>query len=906
MCAGICNSWAQLDSTRTILKNIGIDTTAQETVESMDSIILNSTALDTSQLDSLSSDSLRSSSNVKLSPDAIDIAIEYGSRDSMIMDNVNRLVHLHGEAYVNYGERSLKAGYILLDLNTNLALAKGVRDSLDELIETPVFTDNQQEIEAVKMRYNFKTRKGLVYDVTTVEGDLHVRSEMTKFYGSGGSTGREHHHIYSLYAIATTCDADHPHFGIRSKKQKVVPDKVAVVGPSNLEIGGVPTPLYLPFGFFPLKNTRRAGLMFPNNYEYSDRWGFGLANVGYYLPISDNLDLTVLTDFYFRGSYAIDGEVRYKKRYKYSGNIQVGFSRYQTERVVNLENGQQDLRLSRDKSFSLRLRHNQSPTANPYRTIGGSINIESNQYDNLNFNNARNVLNNTLNSNFSLTQIIPGSPVTVTLGLTHSQNTSTRSMRMSLPRLDIRMKQINPFKKKRRTGPEKWFEKIALSYQSTLRYDLNGIDTTFFEAETFDNGKFGVEHRISSNVNFNLFKYFQLSPFVNFRETWYTKSSNADFIDSVSVVLDTIFNALDSTDFTVSRDTISFGRLETNRISDFNAIHQVDAGLSLFTKVYGTMRFRRGWLRGLRHTIKPSISLSYTPDYTRPELGYFDSYVRKNDQGEEELVQYSVFQDEIFGGPSSGGERLSLNYSLLNLFEAKVFSKRDSTTKKFSLLDNLNVSGSYNFSADTLHWSPISASGNLRLFNGITQMKIGASFDPYAVDERGRRINTFERDVSGKFLRFNSATFSLNSSVTMKDIMSAFGKKKKKEDHSENTLLGIFEGLRFTHQFTIRSRQLDDGRIIFEPSIHSIAVRGSLPLSPKWNLNVGQVDYNFVRKGTSYPDLSLSRDLHCWSMGISWFPERNTYNFYIRVKPGSLDFINLPYSRNREDGFQNL
>ena len=862
-----------------------------------------------SQLDSLGSDSLNSNLGYIISKDGIDQQIDYGSKDSLIMDNVNRLVHLYGDAYVQYGTLELKANYILLDLNTNIALAEGTPDSLGKIAGKPVFKDGAQEFEAGRMRYNFKTKKGLVYEVTTTEGDLYILGATTKFFGEGGEDDRINNTVYSSDAIFTTCDHDVPHFGIRSKKQKVIPNKVAIVGPSNLEIGGVPTPLYLPFGFFPLKTGKRGGLMFPNNYQYSERWGFGLENVGYFLPISDNFDLTLMTDFYFRGSYGIDSDLRYKKRYKYQGSLKLGYSSYKTEEIQSLSSGSgSELTNVRQNSYFIRLSHSQNPNAHPYRSLSGSINMEVNRYENLNYNDANRVLNNNLNSNFTLTQQFPGSPFTATLGLAHSQNTSTRQMRMSLPRFDLKMKQINPFKKKRRTGPEKWYEKVSLSYSTALKYDLSGIDSVFFEQETFQNGKFGVQHNVTTNVNFNLFKYFTVTPFVNFKETWYTKETNKSFFDSLSIQIDTIYDNPDSSDFVLRRDTLSLGRDLDVRNSNFNAIHQYDAGVSLFTKIYGTVRFKKGWLRGLRHTAKPTITMSYSPNYRRESLGYYDEYVSKSSTGELDTISYSIFEDENFGSPS-GSERFALNYSLTNLFEAKLFSKKDSTTKKAKILDNLNFSGNYNFIADSLNWSPISFSGNIRLLKGLATIKLSGAYDPYTLDEDGRRINTFEKDVSGKLLRFDNARISLNTGMTVKQLRGLFAQKDKaglKKKGAEVATLGnFFDALRLTYQFTMTTRMRSDNSIHLQPSVHSVVLRGDIPLSPKWRLTVGNIDYNFIRKSVSYPDLSLSRDLHCWTMGVSWQPERSTYNFYLRVKPGSLDFVKLPYRRNRADGFDN-
>jgi hypothetical protein len=862
---------------------------------------------DTLKTDSLSSDTLVIPLNYKLSSDSLEAIVEYGCNDSIDMDNTTRIVYLYGDAYVRYLTLNLEADYIKLNLETNIAEAEGVPDSNGELQGTPIFNDGQQEIKAVKLKYNFKSKKGLVYDISTEESDMLVKGVKTKFYGKGGVDKREDHTIYNSNAIFTTCDHPEPHFGIRSKKQKVIPDKVAIVGPSNLEIGGVPTPLWLPFGFFPLKKGQRAGLIVPKDYEFSDDLGFGISNLGYYFPINDHMDFKLMGDIYLRGTWGLKSELRYRKRYKYNGSLNVGYSVYKTEIPESVD-------VSKRKSFFIRLSHRQDANAHPTRTIGGSVNIQTNEYESLNYNDVNRVLNNQLNSNFNISQRFAGTPFSATMGLSHSQNTKTGNMQMTLPNFSLKMKRINPFKRKKRIGPEKWYEKISILYNSDLKYNVQGADSTFFSQENFSNGKFGVQHRLNSSLNFQVFKYITISPSINFNETWYTKSTEKNFVDSAIVDIDTVYNS-DSTEFNIIRDTTSYGYLDEQRVGGFKAAHVFSSGVSASTSLYKTITMNKGLIRGIRHTIKPSVSLNYTPDYTDESLGYYKTIQTRNEDGSLEEETYSIFEDETYRGPSSSGEQFGMSYSITNVLEAKVFSKKDSTANKIKIIDNLSISGNYNFAADSLKWSTMSMSGKTSLLKGLANVRYRATFDPYATDEDGRRINTSYQKSDGKLLRFVNGQIAISTGFTIKKLRDAFKKKaidgnqeegssRKKEQKAEKaTFWSIFDGLRLSYDFSLRSVQRSDGTHYFSPNVHSVRLTGAIPLAPSWNLNIRGLDYNFVTKTTNYPDLGLSRDLHCWTMSVNWQPKRGTYSFQINVKPGSLDFIRVPYKRNRVDGF---
>jgi hypothetical protein len=330
--------------------------------------------IDSSAQEALDSIPMRSDTvrKVRISKDSLDTKVEYGARDSMRFDNMNNLVYLYGDAYVNYGSLRLTADFIQVNIDSNLAIAQAGRDSMDNLIGIPEFVDGPQKFNATRMKYNFKSKKGMVYEAVTQESDIYVRGTKTKYVGANDTLDQADDVIYNKNAIFTTCNHPEPHYGIRSLKQKLVPNKLVVVGPSIVEVAGVPTPLILPFAFFPLTKGKRSGLIFPRDYEYSERWGFGLREIGYYIPINDYMDTRVMGDIYFNGSWGLSTQTTYKKRYKYNGNLRLAYSSRKQE-VFN------DYREQVQTSFRINWSHTQNNKANPFHNFSGNIDFQVNR-----------------------------------------------------------------------------------------------------------------------------------------------------------------------------------------------------------------------------------------------------------------------------------------------------------------------------------------------------------------------------------------------------------------------------------------------------------------------------------------------------------------------------------------------
>ncbi len=857
--------------------------------------------------------------SVNIASDGLDEVIDYNAEDSMRFDVANKVVYLYGNAVVTYNTMKMTANYIEFDMENSLVTAAGYADSSGTLSGYPVFEEKDQKFEAKKVRYNFKTSKGIIYEATTTERDLYVLGNKAQWLGEDAKENRKTDIVYSEDAIFTTCSHPEPHFGIRSRKQKVIPNDVVVVGPSNLEIGGVPSPLWLPFAFFPLKQGPRTGLIFPRNYEFSERWGFGLQDVGWYFPINDYMDLTVTGRIYTRGTWGIRANTKYRKRYKYNGNFTFDYWDRRQEQLAQT--------LSQ-KSFIIQWTHNQDPKAHPTNRFSSSVNIQTNNSQQLNNNDAERVLNNTLASTISFSKTFPGKPYTLTMSMNHSQNNQTRQVAVTLPRMSFNINRIYPFRRKNAPSSEeeKWFEKITFQYKGDMQNQFTATDTTLFSQETLESTRFGVRHALNSNASFRVFKYFNLTPTIDYSENWY--------IDRTRKVLDEVYEVDSIFGQTVpgeepellELDTTQYGEIVTMREFGWNPLRRFNTSLSLGTQIFGVRQFNKGKIRGIRHIIKPSLAFNYTPDYTSDRFGYFDFVDSDLRPSENDPIRYSLFESGVYDMPSDAGRIMGLSYTINQIFEGKFWSKRDSSIKDFKFFDNIFVRGNYNFAADSLQWSTVNINGTTRLFGGITTFNFSSAFDPYAIDENGRRINVFQKQTGGGYLRYINTNLRFNTGMTVKSLMELItGKKDKNEDSrspaanrdtpptlpqqqpasvsqavaSGEGLLELFSNWRISHNLIMESNP-----DTFFIRTNSIQTNGSIQLTPKWSVRFGNISYDFKAKALVYPTLGFYRDLHCWQMGMDWFPERGTFTFFLRVKPGSLDFIKVPYGRGNQDGFR--
>lgn len=868
---------------------------------------------------------------------SLDKELEYGSVDSAWYDNKDKLKYLYGDAFVKYGDKELKADMIILNMEDKIAEA-----ITDKRFggKKPTFVDAGKEYKYGRLKYNFETEKGIVYDAITTEGEFIVHGEKTKYVGEGGDAFSDHKVIYNANSLITTCNHDNPHFGFKAKKLKVIPDKVAVSGPANLQIAGVPTPLWIPFGFFPLTDGTSTGLIFPQGYQFhSKELGFGLSGFGWYFPINDYVHTRVTGTYYTKGTFGVRSITDYRVRYKYSGSLNFSYDNIKQEAADGLS------RNSR-KSFSIRYNHRQDNKAHPYISVNGDISIVGNDNNNRLRNDAQSVLTNVYTSNFKYVHKMPRTPFTFTLALNHNQNRQTRKVNFTLPDITLNMQTVYPFKRKNAGGnKETWYEKIALTYGSKMRTYTTTTDTTIFKQETLDNLKSGIQHDLGLSTTIPFMKYISINPSINYDETWVANAiekSVGQTFTTTPVPADTILGNPADTIITFV-DT-----LLTNTFKDFSAYRSYDAGVTLNTTIFGTKTFKRGPLRGVRHLMKPNVRFSYAPD--RSHL--IDTLVYND--GVERLVTYSKFSEGPFGTPRFSELRSQISYGVGNTLEIKYFSRKDSTEKKVKIFDDVTFSGSKNFAADSLKWNNHTLRSRTRLFGGITTLTSNWTMAPY-LKKNNRPIATTVWEDSKKLLRLESGNIALSSNISFRKLREKYDKSRAKADEDSSTgdelkadpigenlgdyrddrpenglgfggneladfsegeenedkknklfsLWDIFDAMTLRHEwrYTFTS---DDNGVQSQVSTHTLNLDGGFDLTENWNVRIGNMGYDFRGKGLTYASFVFSRKLHCWNMSIAWFPSRNnTYQFGISVNSNTLGFLKYDYGQNNTDGFFN-
>jgi len=801
------------------------------------------------------------------------------SADSLIKQDIkkNKIILLNN-AHIHYKDIDLTAGYIEINNNTNIVWAKGIKDSIGEYSQLPVFKQGAEESAQDSIAFNFKTERAKIWGLKTEQDGVIIKGEVTK--KENDST------IYVQNIKFTTSKKDNPDYYITTKKAKIVPNKKIVIGLSNLVITDVPTPLFLPFAYIPLTKGSVSGFIMPTWGDTAQQ-GYFLQNGGYYFAINDYVDLALLGDVYSNGSWGLRTESSYAVKYRFSGNFS-----FKYENLINSIKGFDDY--SKTTNYNIRWSHSQDAKASPNSRFSASVNLGSSTYyrQSLNEYNTNAFLNNTLSSSISYYKKFIGTPFNISLSVTHAQNTNTKSITMSLPSLQLNMDRIYPFASKS-GSKNNALQKLGVTY--TLRGD-NKIDTTddfFFKKEMFESAKSGLQHNATFSTNMKVFKYFTLSPNANYKEVWYFDRINKTYNAEEDIIV-------------------------TDTLNKFTSYREYSTGVSLSTTIYGMLKFKKGRLQAIRHVMRPNISYSYRPDFS----SFYEDVQQSDDPND--VLEYSPFSNGIYGGPGTGLSN-SLNFALNNTFEAKVMSKDSTKTeaKKITLINNLNFSTSYNMASDSLKWSPVRMNAGTNFFNKKLQLNLNATLDPYAITSNGTKINTFNINNGGSLFRLTNAALTMNYSFSSSK--SNKQESKKEQNAKANNSDGIFgENLNNsnslgsqsnTNNKTVKSAKLYHATFPWklnlayslnysnsnrqkEISSNSLMFSGDIELTPKWKVGFSS-GYDIKNKGFSYTQLRFSRDLDSWKLNFNWVPfgDRQTYYFFIGVKSSMLS--DLKYDKRQ-------
>ena len=837
-------------------------------------------------------DTIQKTDSIKPVNNALLGKILYEATDTTSISPKEKLIRLYNNAKITYQDMEITSGIIIVDYDKNEIYAGRIKDSLGEYTQLPVFKQGQDEIRPDSLKFNMDTKKAIIFNSRTEEAGLNILSDKTK---------KENDSVYYMdrAKFTTSADIENPEYYFLLRKAKVIPGKKIITGPTNMYIADVPTPIGLPFAYFPISNKRSSGIIFPSFGEQNSR-GYFVQNGGYYLPINDNLDLTLLGDYYTNGSYGFRVENTYLYRYKFRGNLSFRF-----ENLIQSERGFPDY--SKSSIYNLRWSHSQDSKSNPNSRFSASVNLGSSKYyqQSINQMNAANFLNNSLSSSISYSKTFPGEPqVNMSLSATHSQNTNTQTINMTLPTLQTSVSRIYPFAPK--VGTKK-----GIIQNINFQYNLRGenriltTDSLFFKKEMFENAKSGFQHSIPISTNFKLLKYFSFSTSANLQETWVFKTINREYDVELQEVI-------------------------TNENRGFDSFRTYNFSTSLGTTVYGMYNFsEKSKIKAIRHVMRPSLSYGISPSFDK----YYDSYeVISADGLTTSDIQYSRFEGSIFGLPNKNYAS-SVALSLNNNVEAKVVDKEseENELKKVVILNNLNFSTSYNLAADSLRLSPLRMNGGTQLFKNKMNVNFGATFDPYALDENNNRIDKFQINDGGGLFRLTSANLTFNYAFSsdnsdkdsersqaaidesvrnggrdddlfgraMDTSTEEFSKvdKEKKEKVPDNLYnYKIPWSLRMAYAVNYNNTVGQN-----EISSHSLMFSGDIELSPKWSAGISS-GYDFKNQGITYTQLRFERDLLSWRMNFSWIPfsTNKSWNFFIGIKSGMLSDIKYDKRRQRD------
>jgi LptD protein len=813
----------------------------------------------------------------------IKTTISYSARDSMRVDAINKLAYLYGNAHVTYGKVDLTADYMEIDLAKNEVKATYSLDSLENPVGKPVFKDGSDMFVADLIRYNFQSKKGLVSGVVTQQGEGYIHGDRVKF--------NEEMESFINDAKYTTCNLPNPHFHIKAKKIKMIPEKKVITGPFYMQVNDIPTPLGFAFGMFPIPKEKASGLIIPKYGEAQDR-GFFLRDGGYYWAFNDNMAMKFIGEIYTNGSWGLQYNNQYKKRYAYDGNFNLKYNK----KIQGVGEDRQE-----NNDYWVKWRHTPVQKG-PY---GGRLTAEvsagSNNYNQRNSYNIDDFQTAQFNSNITWAKSFRNTPLNATVTLRQSQNTSSGIIDLTLPNFNLSSNRLYPFKNSRTLKKSDFFKKLAigprLDFQNKMTNkaknttSLNGVtvvngvkdsDSIALEDQSFRrlrlSSNSGAKISAPISTSMKAFKYFNINPSLSLTEYLYYKKLD------------------------IRTDTSGVG-VNVDTVLGFSSSLEYSARAAVTTRIYGTFFFKNSKrIKAIRHTFIPTISGNFKPDFSQTGNSYTEVVV--NDSTGEKK-KFSIYNGFIYGGPSAN-EQASLGINLTSILEMKKVDKNDSLgrTKKVKLLDNLSLSGNYNFAAKKFKMSKINLNAVTKL--GRFNFNLGMVFDPYTYrldsfingQPVQERIDEFTFNTNNKLLNTERVTFNVSTNLNPKAFEPT---KPKSNEGTKEELEYIQENPDLYVDFNIPWNLRMGYNIVWSKIGHAEAnviqnfqFSGDLKVTEKWKVGFRSA-IDMVKGELSTTSINIYRDLHCWQMSLNWIPtgQRAGFTFDIAVKSSILQDMKL-------------
>jgi LPS-assembly protein len=824
--------------------------------------------------------------SLKLSKDTLDAPVEYSATDSVVVMIKAKKIYLFGNTKTNYQDVALTAPKVIIDQQTQILSAINSRDSTGAVIEEAKFSQGEQAFTSDTIRYNFKTQRGLTVNTITETGEMFVHGKYVKRASKDVT--------YIKEGLFTTCNLDEPHFAFRANKFKIVNKKLAVSGPTHPEFEGVPVPIYIPFGLFPMsdRNKPRTGLL-PPQFTTNDQFGIGLEGLGYYKVINDYWDAKLYGNVYSYGGWSANINPTYRKRYRYSGAFNFGL-------LKTKRNFKGDPDYFANNAYSLQWNHSVDSRARPGTTFSANVNASSTTYNKNIPNDPQVNFQNQLGSSITYSKTWVDKPYNLTVSANHNQNNQTGLVNVSLPDMGFTVATIYPFQKKDFAGSKKWYEQLGVAYNGNFRNQISFYDTAFRFRSLIDTLQWGAQHNIPITLSLPpiLNGAIVVSPSLSYSQVWIAQKFRLKWNSTMK-------------------------KLDTTITKGFFIDQQASAGLSFNTAIFGTYQFKKSRVVAIRHTIRPSLGVNYRPDLSKGH--FYTDTVNANGY----TARFSEFQGGLYSGYGEGRSG-GLSFQLDNNLQMKWRSKTDTgenAIKKISLIDGYGLTASYNFLADSMKLSPVQFYFRTNFLEKIN-INASATMSPYQVDTLGRDIGKYAWD-GGKFKpgRITSGSISFTTSLKSKAKDEEKDKEKQEQiDQQFNDPTLIADRDRLLDYMRQNPSEFVDFNIPWEVNLSyalyfreefnsdysgfekkissNLNFNGSFSLTEKWKFSVNGY-YDFDTKKLQTFTMGINRDMHCWQLSINVTPVGlyRFFNFTISPKSSILQDLRINRSRSFVSGF---
>lgn len=816
--------------------------------------------------------------HLKLSKDTLDAPVNYEASDSGVLMVKEKKFLLYGKTKTTYKNITLTAPSVVMDQETNILTAISGRDSTGELITRAQFKQGTEGFQSDTIRYSFKTKRGLTTNTYTKQSEMFVNAPYIKKVNDSIA--------YAKHVIMTTCDLDQPHFGFVANRSEFVTNKVAITGPVHPEFEGVPIPIYLPFGIFPLKMGRHSGLL-PPTFTATQQFGIGLQGLGYYQVFNDYADVKLLTNVYSYGGWSANIIPTYRKLYRYSGALNIAI-----QRTKMAFKGDPDYSLT--KTFSISWNHMVDPKANRGSTFSANVNVSSTKFNQYVINNPFRNFNNQQTSSIAYSKSWNGK-YNLTLSANHNQNNSLRLINLMLPDAGFTVTTFYPFQRseQNRVGPQRWFEKIGMGYSGVARNQLSFYDTTKNTVKSLlDTLRWGAQHRFPISMSLPPIGPLLISPFLSYEETWLTNRIQRVY-NSATKKIDTVSN----------KKGLFIDR-------------QLSFGIGMNTAVYGNYTFTKGKVVAIRHVMRPTVSINYRPNLSK---NYYD--IIRDSTGYINVLPQVAGYRNLFNGYGYGRFG-GMSFGIDNNLEMKVRSKTDTANdglKKIRLIDGFGFNSGYNFLQDSMRLLPFNLYFRTTLFEKINITAQGL-YDPYKQDSLGRDTRLFvwqgDRFRLGR-LRSGSVSMSTSFKSKPRDPKKSpaplgtnritdpalLGDQQRLQQYIYRNP-GEFVDFNIPWSFNVSyslvfSRLFNPAtKLFFTQVTSSASFNNTFSLTPKWMFNTSGF-YDLNRFKLTMFTMSISRDMHCWQMSLNVTPIGPVRSFNISISPKSSILQDLKVNRSR-------